>query len=211
MTSEASRTTPWPDLDPDDPTWGDDDDYDEAELYHGFVRRMIQQPRPRSSGPLGSWPTHARQLLEAREGMELEDAIVVAVRAGRGRRGQSQRAFAHAQDLGHWVVEALEKRPGKVKLGLVLQVLAELGFGLALVRRDGASEDRPMGQGDALVHPDEWSAAELIARDVAGRRLPAHRPARRTGPPASWVRSDDPRWARLTPLWTWSQNSPGPR
>ena len=211
MTSEASRPTLWPDLDPDDPTWGDDDDYDEAELYGGLVRRMAEQPRPQSSGPLGSWPTHARQLLQAREGMGVEEAIVVAVRSGRGRRGQSQRAFAQAQDLGHWVVEALEKRPGTVKLSLILQVLADLGFGLALVRTHGASEDPLTAHGNVLVQPDEWTAAELIARDVGGRRLPAHRPARRTGPPANWVRVDDPRWSRLTPLWTWSENSSGPK
>jgi hypothetical protein len=141
--------------------------------------------------------------------MGVEDAIVVAVRAGRGRKGMSQRAFADAQGIGHWVVEALEKRPGRVKLGVVLQVLTEVGFGLALVRVADASAHGAKAEEAEIVRPEDWSDAELIARDAAGRRLPAHRVARRTGPPASWVRRDDPRWARLTPLWTWSERSPG--
>lgn len=141
--------------------------------------------------PGRTWPTLARELLTAREELSLLDTVVLAVRADRHRRGLSQRAYASDRGWSKSFVARLETRPGAIPFASVLEALD--GTGTELVLRGPA--------------PEEWPAAELLARDRAGRRLPAHYHARRLTLPHHWWQLRHPYGTpRREPDWTAEPN-----
>jgi hypothetical protein len=77
-----------------------------------------------------------------------------------------------------------------------MDALVDTGFELVLM--PGSDE-----QEQNAVEQPSWPASELVARDSAGRRFPAHAWARRVQFPRDHYRrtSDNP--YRPSPLWSW--------
>ncbi|MCE1178729.1 MAG: hypothetical protein LWW86_06815 [Micrococcales bacterium] len=149
-----------------------------------------------------AWPTLSRELMRARATMEVTDAVSLAVRRDRARLVMSQRAYADHRGWSKTYAARIEARPEEFRLGQAVAALRGTGFRLALVA------DPDDGGGSGLdpppVDPQSWTAAELIGRDLGGRRLPAHARVSRSTEPAMWFYVRQGTWfpTRL-PNWDW--------
>jgi transcriptional regulator with XRE-family HTH domain len=92
--------------------------------------------------------------------------VALAVRAGRRRRGMSQRAFAVAAGLSQSRVARLETGKGSVQVADLRMALAMVGLRLELVDADGERW--------TLESALDFDAAGIV--DRGGRRFPAHLP-----------------------------------
>lgn len=132
-------------------------------------------------------PTYARELLLARKHLDLVQLLALAFRQHRREEGMSQRAYAKFRGWSKGRQSRLEAAAGELRLDLLVDALEGTGFALAVVcdrrREFRTTSERLTGQ-SAL-----WLDSELIARDDAGRRFPAHVMVRRTiNPPWWWQR-----------------------
>lgn len=148
-------------------------------------------------------PTFARELLHARERIDLSGLVGMAMRSHRRELGLPQRAYALMRGWSKTRQARLEACAEALKMGTVRQALEGTGFRLALVH-DGPPFEHACGaQSPAADSADtsrpstvcveeatvlQFIDSELIARDAADRRFPAGRSVRRTrNPPKWWV------------------------
>lgn len=161
-----------------------------------------------------SWPTFARELLAARDTLDLSTEVGLAIRADRHKRGLSQRAYAAVRGLTVSSVIRLETAASGLKLGDVVAALEGTDFMVCLCHRplppvpvlaaveppatptgsDSARDDvrevepgPPPEAPPAPVHPTYWPRSELVAR-VRGRsrRFPAHHVVEQTSSAPPW-------------------------
>lgn len=121
-------------------------------------------------------PTYAVELLGAQERLTVPDAIGLALRRSRFRAGTSQREYAQDHGWSKSFQARLESRAQDLRLRDLLTVLGTTDYGLVLVPRETARS----------VRAEDWSRAEVLARDAAGRRFPAARDVRRTTEAPAW-------------------------
>lgn len=111
----------------------------------------------------------------------------------------SQREYAAAHGISKSQQGRLEAHPEELRLQEVIAALAETGHVLTVVRA---------GQGRTAGTSPGVTAAELLARDGAGRRFPAARPVQRVTTPPEWWWSRhgtnllvrEPEWTTVRPL-----------
>ena len=138
------------------------------------------------------WPTLADETIRAREELTLEQSIAMALRSHRGTLGEGQRDHAARRGWSAAHQARLERDPGNRKLGQIVQALDGTGFRLALLGAQTGIESSP----------ESWPTSELLARDAAGRRLPAHGVAHRVWEAPSWYLVRHGFWAP-SPDWSW--------
>jgi hypothetical protein len=135
--------------------------------------------------------TLADRLLATRAALDARDGIALALRDHRRRLSLSQRAYAQTRGWSKARTARLEAHPGGLKLDDILDALSTTGYTLAVL---------PL-TADATA-PAQLPIAALLARDAAGRRLPAHVFVDRVTYPRMWWdqrhQIGDP-W----PLWSW--------
>ncbi len=90
-----------------------------------------------------TYPTFARELLEARATLTLSDEVGLALRLHRRRLGKSQRAYAAVRGWSRSHLGRLEATAGRMRLEDVVAALQPTGFRLALIPRNegGPSPD----------------------------------------------------------------------
>ncbi|QDO89587.1 helix-turn-helix transcriptional regulator [Ornithinimicrobium ciconiae] len=126
--------------------------------------------------------------------LTLTAQVALAVRAARRRDGHSQRDLAHLLGWSQSRVRRLETDASSVPLSVVAEAVALGGFELAVV--------------DPFVTHETpaWEQTDLVARDRAGRRFPAHlEVVPCPGGPAWWWDQEYIRLRRplgATPTWT---------
>ena len=172
----------------------DDETFDEDLLCEAYV----SEPRPGIERQLRrewpSWPTLVHEIAAARARLTILDQVGLAVREGRRRLGLSQRGLAQQLSLSQTLVRRLEIQAGGVPFGRVVEVMGALGFDLLVAEHEADGPAEP-------VDPRSWTVADLVVRDSAGRRLPAHvRVARVIGPYRYEGRVDG-----APALWTWKR------
>lgn len=138
-----------------------------------------------------SHPSHAADLERQRASLSTGDAVGMAIRAWRGQRGLSQRALAAELGRPKSTVARIERGAHEASLGLVAELLTDLGLHLAVVDEAGRT-----------LTAEAWGAEHLLAVDAAGRRLPPHGQA-------TW-RDELTRWGSLDGRyhqgeWTWQR------
>ena len=147
--------------------------------------------------PPGSSPTFARELLEARAGLGVEDHVGLALRAVRHRLGMSQRRYAAHRGLSATHLARLEAVAGGLRLRDVVAALEGTGYALTLCRTQ--EEPGPAGPSPAApalpvpVPAEEWPRTELLARVRDGSpRFPAHQVTEQTSYGPSGVVRESP-------------------
>jgi transcriptional regulator with XRE-family HTH domain len=98
-----------------------------------------------------------------------EEQVGLALRAFRRSKGWSQRAFAREVGVPASTVARVERSASGASLTLVLCLLEATGHTLGVVDATGAPASG-------------WAETDLVARDRAGRRFPAHREVRPVRP-----------------------------
>lgn len=131
-----------------------------------------------------------------RESLSLPDVVSLAIRAHRRQLGLSQRGYASFRGYSASHVARLERTAGDLRLADVMDALRTTGFRLC-VTAEAPGPSAPM------AGPTDWPVSELVARDDAGRRLPAHRSASITTTPHSWWFTRHGYFSGDGPLWTW--------
>jgi PhnB protein len=151
-------------------------------------------------------PTLAADVVRARSRLSTADEVGLALRAHRRALGANQREYARLRGWTKTHQHRLERSPGGLKFSDVLEALTTTGFGFLLCREDGHRDEGP--DASAPVDVSSWPAGELVARDAAGRRYPAGRVARRTGPsePRWWWMAHSTEARAEPPLWTASRS-----
>lgn len=94
--------------------------------------------------------------------MPFAEQVGLVIRAFRRARGLSQRAFAREVGVPQSTLARLEGSASRSSLQTVVDVLAGTGHALGIVDADG----------EVVV---SFDGQDLVARDRAGRRFPAHR------------------------------------
>lgn len=165
-------------------------------------------PRARSS------PVRARELEEARRGLDVGRRIGLVLRRVRRRERLSQSALAAHVGWTPSSLNRAEQDASPMSLGRVDGLLRRVGHRLAIVEvadrppaAAATGPTAPVTDADVDEVPDEvWGAADLIARDRRGRRFP----------PFARLTWEDPmdrdlyrRHGKPLPEWTWW--NPGPR
>lgn len=165
---------------------------EEARRRVAMTREDTLRAVRRASTP---FPTLAAEVVAARDNLSTMDEVALALRDHRHRLGTSQRDYARQRGWTKTRQHRLERTPGELKLVDVVEALGPTGFHLVLCRDQNA---------DSGLARASWSAPELVARDAADRRFPAHRRARRTGPmePHWWWRNFSTDSRTEKPLWT---------
>ena len=138
------------------------------------------------------WPTLADETIQARESLTVGQSVAMALRAHRGALREGQREYAARRGWSSAHQARLERHPDDRKLGQVVAALEGTGFRLGLLR--GPAGDEPA--------PESWPTSELLARDAAGRRLPAHVVVHRSSEAPSWYLVRHGFWGP-DPEWTW--------
>ena len=127
---------------------------------------VSSEPPPDPSAPV-SWgdrlPSRARELARARGSLAVSDVVGLVLREHRHRSGGSQRTLADELGLSKSGLGRAEQHPGRLTLDVAARLLAVAGYRLAVLDPDGIEVD-----------PARWGVGELLVRDAAGRRLPAH-------------------------------------
>ncbi|MFZ2514403.1 MAG: hypothetical protein WAW82_01935 [Candidatus Lutibacillus vidarii] len=131
-----------------------------------------------------------------RERLSLADVVSLAIRAHRRQLRLSQRGYAAARGYSASHVARLERSAGDLRLAAVVDALRSTGFRLCV------TPDEP-GPSASTSATTDWPVSELVARDDAGRRLPAHRPAAIATTPHSWWFTRHGYFSGDGPLWTW--------
>jgi len=139
-------------------------------------------------------PTLADETIAAREELTLGDSVAMALRSHRAQLGESQRTYAARRGWTATQQARLERHPGSRRLEVIEAALCGTGFRLGVVPDDMELE----------VAPESWPTSELLARDTAGRRLPAHVFTRRVGETPSWHIVRQGPFAP-PPQWTWQR------
>lgn len=139
----------------------------------------------RTSWP--SSPTLVHEIAAARAGVATADSVGLAVRSVRRAQGLSQRGLADQLGESQTTIARLESAADRLALGRVVELLGRLGCTL-VVGVDG----RPTSSAD-------WAASDLVARDSAGRRPPAHARVERVDAPHRY----DARVDGGPVLWRW--------
>lgn len=159
-----------------------------------------------------TFPTFARELLEARAALTVVEEIGLALRAHRRALGLSQRAYALRRGYARSTFARLEAGAGGVKLDDVIAALDGTGFGLYLGRTDPAptlppdepapasaltptlppTELRPEGDGTlvdglAAEHEDPSSSGAAYGASRSPRPLPGRPPP---VPVTAWPRPE---------------------
>lgn len=179
-------------------------------LVHRRHRAMdrshpAQHAHPMRNRPL-TYPTFARELLEARDALTVGMAAGLALRATRRRLGMSQREYAAVRGWSSGHASRLEVGADGLRLTDVVAALEGTGYVLALCRVPEQAPDDPFPAGCALPVPvavHEWPRSELVAR-VRGRtrRFPAHHRTRQTtDPPPWWWTAESTRAGKKPPHW----------
>ncbi len=157
--------------------------------------------------PYPTWPTFAKELLEARARLTLGDEVGLALRSHRRRLRLSQRAYAAMRGYSRATLGRMESAAGAHRLDDVVRALDGTGFALYLGREAGppsaggvglepGASARPLTPAPRAVAaegapgpvPAEvWPRTELIAR-VRGRtrRFPGHLEATQVMSPPQW-------------------------
>lgn len=152
--------------------------------------------------PPRTYPTFARELVRARAGLDVQQAVGLAIRADRLRRRMSQRVYAVHRGWSGSRVARLESGAGRLALDDVVDALETTPFVLALCRRaPGPGNGDPPGPGGGCpalpvpVPAGDWARSELIARvRGGGRRFPAHRRTRQVDTPPLWWMTSEATW-----------------
>jgi transcriptional regulator with XRE-family HTH domain len=103
-------------------------------------------------------------------------SVALAVRARRRVQRVNQRTLAARAGVSKSTVARVERGDARVTLPMLRRVLTEVGLDVILVDEDGY----PWRDGDSLPADIEGGM------DAAGRRLPAHLPAKLTDSLTSW-------------------------
>ncbi|HET7276794.1 MAG TPA: hypothetical protein VFJ22_01830 [Dermatophilaceae bacterium] len=106
---------------------------------------------PARSAPGWKSPTLIKELLEARQTVDVIASIGLALRDDRRRRSLSQRAYAAARGWPRSRVVRLESCPGEVRLCDIVEALEDTGYGLFL------------GFADSSDHPVDDTPQEVVA------------------------------------------------
>ena len=177
-----------------------------ADCNGAAARRARPGPSRRSLAP---------EVMTARARLDLDDLIILALRAERRRLGLSQRGLAELVGVSSSAIGRLETAPGSTSLDRVLDVLRMTGLDLVLVRRSPGddTDQTDTDQTDAETGPKpvtrgEWSAADLFARDLRGRRYPGHGTTSRSDRPPRWLPPNDGGWDPRWIWWVWRRPSP---
>jgi hypothetical protein len=142
------------------------------------------------------WPTLAEETIRARQELTLAQSIAMALRSHRGTLGEGQRDYAERRGWSAAHQARLERDPDNRKLAQIMEALDGTGFRLALLREHTGAESAP----------ESWPTSELVARDAAGRRLPAHVVAHRLWSVPSWYIVRHGFWGP-SPDWSWPRPS----
>ena len=134
----------------------------------------------------------------------LADDIALAVRGHRRELGLSQRAYAECRGCSRSLIARAEAgRSDEMTLARAQWLLAGTGYVVAAVEQD--ADIGPIRPAGAVA------GRELVARDDAGRRLPAHLPVRSGARmPPTWWWSRHGRWLskKVVPAWTYRRPPP---
>lgn len=126
---------------------------------------------------IGGWksPTLIRELLEARQTVDVIASIGLAVRDDRRRRSLSQRAYAAARGWPRSRVVRLESCPGEVRLRDVVEALEDTGYGLFL------------GFAESSDHPVDDTPQEVVSSPHEATGV--HEKTAAQGPPTHLVKA----------------------
>lgn len=147
--------------------------------------------------PLSDPVRRAQAIEQTRSELTTRDEIGLALRMDRGSAGESQRAYAQRRGISRDLVRRVEADDaGRLTLEAAGELLEGTGYVLTVVRA-GTEVEKPS---------DAIDPERLVARDLAGRTLPAHLAISvQRFPSMSWyLRSGGWLTKQVAPAWTYT-------
>lgn len=149
--------------------------------------------------PLSDPGRRADAIATTRSQLTVLDQVGLALRMDRDAAGESQRAYAERRGVSRDMIRRAEGGgTGRQSLDTVRNLLAGTGFELAVIR-SGSPASRPS---------DEIDPERLVAKDLAGRALPAHLPIELAPNPGMvWLFRNGGWWTKkVAPAWTYRRD-----